>query len=203
MHVSYHKDGRVNHNADRPNKNHVPVRWDISGEMEPMIRDETPVKDIVGRQRVAGTGWATEDMEKAALPEFVPNPCDIVVDPTTLTVGFSGNIIGPGIPARSVGHLNQPILARYVRGTAPLIEVEIFDWMAPQAPAQRLMRTIRMTAPCNDGAWLLDDEERCNTREEAVTAVVEQHGVPDTHSARSDGGVKLYYHSPEDDHYQL
>ena len=34
QHVSYHKNGRVNHNADRPNEKHVPVRWDIWGTME-------------------------------------------------------------------------------------------------------------------------------------------------------------------------
>ena len=203
MHVSYHKDGRVNHNADRPNQKHVPVKWDIWGKMEPMIGYETPVKDIVGRQRVAGTGWATEDIEKAALPGFVPQPDDIVVEPTTPTVGFSVNIISPGTPTRSVGYLNQPVLARYVRGTAPLIEVETFDWMAPQAPAKILVTTMRMVAPSNDGAWLLDDKERFNTWQEAVTAVVEQYGAPHTYSSRNDGGVNLYYHSLEDDPFEL
>ena len=202
MHVSYHKNGRVNHNVDGPNRKHVPVEWDIWGTMEPMIRYETPVNNIVGRQRVAGTGWAAKDIERAALPEFVPIPDDIVVEPTTLTVGFSVNIISSGTTARSVGHLNQPILARYVRGTAPLIEVETFDWMAPQAPAKLLVTTIHTIAPSDDGAWLLDDKELFNAWEDAVTAVVEQYGVPHTRSARVDGGVNLYYHRIKDDPYQ-
>ena len=168
-----------------------------------MIHYETPVKDIVGRQRVAGTGWATEDIEKAALPEFVPSPDDIVVEPTTHTVGFSVNIISPGTTARSVGHLRLPVLARYMRGTAPLIEIETLDWMAPQAPAKRLVIAIRTIAPNNDGAWLLDDKERFNTWQEAVTAVVEQHGAPQTYSARKDSGVNLYYHRLEDDPFEL
>jgi hypothetical protein len=203
MHVSYHKDGRVNHNVDRPNQKHVPVQWDIWGTMEPMISYKTPVKNIVGRQRVAGTGWAKEDIEKAELPEFVPQPDDIVVEPTTPTVGFSVNIISPGTPARGIGHLRQPVLARYERGTAPAIEIETFDWLAPQAPAKILVTTPHTIAPDGDGAWLLDDNERFNTWQEAVTAVVKQYGAPHTYSARNDGGVNLYYHRLEDDPYQI
>ncbi len=203
MHVSYPKDGQVNHNADRPNEKHVPVMWDFRGEMEPMIRHETPVKDIVGRQRVAGTGWATEDIEKAALPEFVPQPDDIVVEPTTPTVGFSINIISPGTPARSIGHLHLPVLARYERSTAPIVEIETFDWLAPQAPVRILVTTIRTVAPSNDGAWLLDDKEQFNTWQEAVAAVVGRCGAPHTHSARNDGGVNLYYRRLEDDPYDV
>ncbi len=135
-HVSYHKDGRVNYNVDQPNRKNVPVTWDLWGTMEPMIRYETPVRNITGRQEVAVTGWATEDIEKAELPEFVPQPDDIVLEPTTPTTGFSVNIIGSGTTARSVGHLHQPVLARYVRGTRPILEVETFDWLAPQAPAK-------------------------------------------------------------------
>ncbi len=104
--------------------------------MEPMMRHATPVKKIVGRQKVGVTGWATEDIEIAELPEFVPQPNDIVLKPATPTTGFSVNIIGPGTAARSVGHLHQPVLARYVRGTAPILEIETFDWLAPQAPAK-------------------------------------------------------------------
>jgi len=201
QHVSYHKDGRVNHNADRPKEKHVPVMWDIWGEMEPMIRYETPVKDIVGRQRVAGTGWATEDLEKAALPEFVPQPDDIVVEPTTRTVGFSTNIISPGTSARSIGYLRLPVLARYERSSAPIIEIEAFDWLAPQAPAKIMVTTIHMVAP-SGGAWLLDDKQ-FNTLQEAVAASVEQHGTPQTYSVRNDGGVNLYYHRLEDDRFEL
>ncbi len=203
QHVSYHKDGRVNYNTDRPNKKHVPVMWDIWGTMEPMIRHDTPVKDIVGRKRVAGTGWATEDIEKAAFPEFVPNSDDIVVEPATPAVGFSVNIISPGTLARSTGDLRLPVLARHVRGTAPLIEVEIFDWMAPQAPAKRTVTTIRMITPSDNGAWLADDKEQFNTREEAVRAVVEQWGAPYTYSHRKDGGINLCYRRVEDDPFEL
>ena len=135
-HVSYHKDGRVNHNVDLPHKKNVPAMWDIGGTMEPMIRYESPVRKIAGRQKVAVTGWAIEDIETAELPEFVPQPNDIVLEPTTPTTGFSVNLIGPSTPARSVGHLHQPVLARYVRGTAPILEIETFDWLAPQAPAK-------------------------------------------------------------------
>jgi hypothetical protein len=203
QHVSYHRDGRVNHNVDRPNGKHVPVMWDVWGEMQPMTRRETPVKDIVGRQRVAGTGWALEDIEKAALPEFVPLLDDIVVEPTTLTVGFSINIISPGTPARSIGHLRLPVLARYERSDAPVIEIETFDWLAPQAPAKISVTTIRTIEPSSDGAWLLDDKKRFNTWQETVTAVVEQYGAPHTYSARNDGGVNLYYHRLEDDPYDV
>jgi len=135
-HVSYHKDGRVNHNVDLPNKTNAPAMWDFRGTMEPMRFDKTPIKNIRGRQEIAVTGWATEDIEIAELPEFIPQPSDIVLEPTTPTTGFSVNIIGPGTPARSVGHLHHSVLARYVRGTAPILEIETFDWLAPQAPAK-------------------------------------------------------------------
>jgi hypothetical protein len=205
MHVSYHKDGRINHNADRPNEKHIPVMWDFWGEMEPMILHETPVKDIVGRQRVAVTGWAIEDIEKTALPEFVPQPDDIVVEPTrtTPTVGFSINIISPGTPARSIGHLRVPVLARYERGTTPIIEIETVDWLAPQISAKRLVITVLMVTPSNDGAWLLDDKERFNTWQEAVAAVIKQYGEPNKYSARTDGGINLYYSRREDDPFEL
>lgn len=205
MHISYHKDGRVNHNTDRPNEKHIPVMWDFWGEMEPMIRYDLPIKDIVGRQRVAVTGWATEDIERAALPEFVQQPDDIVVEPTptTPTVGFSINIISPGTPARSIGHLRVPVLARYERGTTPIIEIEIFDWLAPQTSAKRLVITALMVTPSNDGAWLLDDKERFNTRQEAVAAVIKQYGEPHKYSARTDGGINLYYRRLEDDPFEL
>lgn len=198
MHVSYHKDGRVNHNVDRPGGESTPVMWDIWGDWEPMIDHKTPVKDIVGRQRVAGTGWGTTDIEKAELPEFVPQPDDIIVEPTTPTVGFSVNIISPGTPARDIGHLHLPVLARYERGTAPIIEVEIFDWMAKAQP-KRLVTSLFMIAPSGDGAWLLDDVERFNTLEDAVTAVVMKHGKPHTTSGRNDGGINLRYQRIEDD----
>jgi hypothetical protein len=130
MHVSYHQDGQVNHNSDRPNKKHIPVMWNFSGEMKPMIFHETPVKDIVGRQRVAVSGWATEDIEKAALPKFVPQPDDIVVEPTTLTLGFCINIISLGTPARSIGELRVPVLARYERGRSPLLRSKLsIGWL--------------------------------------------------------------------------
>ncbi|MGB2636295.1 MAG: hypothetical protein WAM58_20360 [Candidatus Acidiferrum sp.] len=127
-HVSYHKDGRVNHKADQPNKKNVPVMWDFSGTMEPMRQYKTPVKNITNRQEVAVTGWVTEDIESVGLPEFLPQADDIVLEPTTPTTGFSLNIICPGTPARNVGHLRLPVLARYVRGTAPILEIETFDW---------------------------------------------------------------------------
>jgi hypothetical protein len=200
-HVSYHKDGRVNYNADRPEEKHVPVMWDIWGEMEPMIRSETPVKDIVGRQRVAGTGWAIEDLEKAALPEFEPQRDDIVVEPTTLTLGFSINIISPGTSARSVGNLSLPVLARYERGFAPIIEIETFDWLAPQTTTQIRVTAIHMVVPSGD-TWLLDDKP-FNTWQEAIAASVEQHGTPHTYKTRDDGGVNLYYYRLEDDRYEL
>lgn len=203
MHVSYHKDGRVNHNTDRPNEKHIPVKWDFWGEMEPMIRYETPVKDIVGRQKVAVTGWATEDIEKAALPEFVPQPDDIVVEPTTPTVGFSINIISPGTPARSIGQLRVPVLARYERGTNPTIEIETCDWLAPQTPAKLLVNTVLMVTPDTDGTWLLDGKERFSTGQEAVAAVTKQHGEPHKYSARTDGGINLYYRRLEDDPFEL
>lgn len=107
-----------------------------------MISYNTPVNKIVGRQRVAGTGWATEEIEKAALCEFVPQPDDIVIEPATPTVGFSVNIISPGVGARSVGHLQLPVLARYERGTAPTIEIEMFDWLAPAVPRKRRVTSI-------------------------------------------------------------
>jgi hypothetical protein len=203
QHVSYHKDGRVNHNADRPNAKHMPAMWDIWGEMEPMIRYDTPVKDVVGRKRVAGTGWATEDIEKAALPEFVPHADDIVVEPTTPTVGFSVNIISPGTPAREIGDLRLPVLSRHERGTAPTVEIETFDWLAPQVAGKILMTTIRMIVPNNEGAWLLDDNEQFNTCQEAAGAAVAQYGVPHRCSARNDGGVNLYYYHLEDDSYSI
>jgi hypothetical protein len=170
-----------------------------------MIRYDLPIKDIVGRQRVAVTGWATEDIERAALPEFVQQPDDIVVEPTptTPTVGFSINIISPGTPARSIGHLRVPVLARYERGTTPIIEIEIFDWLAPQTSAKRLVITALMVTPSNDGAWLLDDKERFNTRQEAVAAVIKQYGEPHKYSARTDGGINLYYRRLEDDPFEL
>jgi hypothetical protein len=108
-----------------------------------------------------------------------------------------------GTPARSIGHLQLPVLARYERGTAPIIEIETFNWLAPQAPAKILVRTIRMVAPSDDGAWLLDDKEQFNTWQEAVAAIVEQYGTPHTYSARNDGGVNLYYHRLEDDPYDV
>lgn len=203
MHVSYHKDGRVNHNTDRPNEKHIPVMWDFWGKMEPMIRYETAVQDIVGRQRVAETGWATEDIEKAALPEFAPQADDVVVEPTTPTVGFSTNIISPGTPARSIGNLRLPVLASYKRGTAPIIEIETFDWLAPQTSAKRLVTTIFMVTPSDDGTWLLSDKERFNTWQEAVTAVIKQRGEPHKYSARTDGGINLYYRRLEDDPFEL
>jgi hypothetical protein len=203
MHVSYHKDGRVNHNTDRPNKKHIPVMWDFWGVMEPMIRHKTPVQDIVGRQKVAETGWATEDIEKAALPEFVPRPDDIVVEPMTPTVGFAVNIISPGTPARSIGNLRVPVLARYVRGIRPIIEIETFDWLAPQAPAQLFVTTLLMVTPENGGTWLLDDKERFNTLQEAIAAAIKQRGEPHKYSARTDGGINLYYCRLEDDPFEL
>jgi hypothetical protein len=133
-HVSYHKDGRVNYSSDQPGEEHVRVKWDGYGAMEPMRFNKTPVKEIAGRQKVGVAGWATEDIEVAELPEFAPQPDDIVVEPTTPTTGFSVNIISPGTPARNVGHLHLPVLARYVRGTAPILEIETFDWSAPQQP---------------------------------------------------------------------
>jgi len=203
QHVSYHEDGRVNHNADRPKNKHVPVMWDIWGEMEPMIRYETPVKDIVGRQRVAGTGWATEDLEKAALPEFVPQPDDIVVEPTTPTVGFSINIISPGTSARKIGTLRLPVLARYERGAKPIIEIETFDWLTPQTPGKLMVKKIHTIAPSVSGAWLLDDEQQFNARQEAAAKAIEQYGKPHRYSGRYDGGANLYYYSEEDDPYDI
>lgn len=171
--------------------------------MEPMIRYETPVKDIVGRQKVAVTGWATEDIEKAELPEFVPQPDDIVLEPRTPTVGFSINIISPGTPARSIGELRVPVLARYERGTNPTIEIETCDWLAPQAPAKLLITTVLMVTPDNDGTWLLDGKGRFGTRQGAVAAVTKQYGEPHKYSARTDGGINLYYRRLEDDPFEL
>jgi len=203
MHVSYHKDGRVNHNTDHPNEKHVPAMWDFWGVMEPLIRHEPPVQAIVGRQKVAVTAWATEDIDKAALPEFVPEPDDIVVEPITPTAGFSINIISPGTPARSTGNLRAPVLARYERGTNPIIEIETFDWLAPQAPAQRLVKTVLMVTPENDGTWLLEGKERFNTWQEAVAAVMKKSGEPHKLSARTDGGINLYCRRLEDDPFEL
>lgn len=203
MHVSYHKDGRVNHNIDRPNEKHAPVMWNFWGEMEPMIRHETPVRDIVGRQRVAVTGWATQDINKAALPDFVPQPDDIVVEPTTPTVGFTINIISPGTSARNIGNLRVPVLARYKRGTHPTIEIETFDWLAPQAPGQLLVTTVLMIMPETDGTWLLDGKERFDTWQGAVEAVIKEHGEPHKYSARNDGGINIYYRRLEHDRFEL
>ncbi|GEM_PF-4971974 len=203
MHVSYHKDGRVNHNTDRPNEKHMPVKWDFWGKMESMIRYETPVQDIVGRQTVAVTGWATDDIEKAALPEFVPQADDIVVEPTTPTVGFSINIISPGTAARSIGQLRVHVLDRYERGTKPIIEIETCDWLAPQAPAKLPVITVFTVTPDNDGTWLLDDKERFNTWQQAVEAVTKKRGEPHKYSARTDGGINLYYRHLEDDPFEL
>jgi hypothetical protein len=167
-----------------------------------MIRYKTPVKEIIGRQRVAGTGWATEDLEKAALPEFEPHPDDIVVEPTTRTVGFSINIISPGTPPQSIGHLRLPVLARYERNLTPIIEIETFDWLAPQARAKLMVTTIHMVAP-SGSAWLLDDDKRFNMWEEAVAAGIEQYGTPHRSLARYDGGVTLYYYHLVDDPLEL
>jgi hypothetical protein len=60
-----------------------------------------------------------------------------------------------------------------------------------------------MVAPSNDGAWLLDDEERFNTWQEAVAAVIKRHGEPHKYSARTDGGINLYYRRLEDDPFDL
>jgi hypothetical protein len=149
------------------------------------------------------TGWATDDIEKAALPEFVPQPDDIVVEATAPTVGFSINIISPGTLARGIGQLRVPVLARYERGTNPIIEIETCDWLAPQAPAKLLVTTVLMVAPSDDGAWLLDDKERFNTWQEAVAAVIKQRGEPHGYSARTDGGINLYYRRLEDDPFEL
>jgi hypothetical protein len=202
MHVSYHKDGRVNHNSDRPNKSSVPIMWDFWGEMEPMTRKETPVKDIVGRQRVAVVGWATEDIEKAKLPEFTPQSEDIVLEPTTPTTGFSVNIISSGVPARDIGHLRHTVLSRHVIGTAPVIEIETFDWLAPQARAQREVTSLYTVTP-SGGGWILDESEPFNTLEEAQNAVVARHGEPQVISNRRDGGINIYYRRVEDDPFEL
>jgi hypothetical protein len=202
MHVSYHKDGRVNHNVDRPNQASTPVMWDVWGAMEPMVRYEAPVKEIVGRQRVAGAGWVTQDIEKAGLPEFAPSSDDIIVVPETPTVGFSINIISPGTRPRKIGNLRLPVLSRFERGAVPIVEIETFDWLAPQSPPKQLVTSIRFITP-RDDVWVLDDNEQFNTLDEAQAAVVAKYGEPHQALKRRDGGVNVLYQHVEDDPFDL
>jgi hypothetical protein len=204
MHVSYHKDGRINHNSDSPGKTSAPIKWDFWGEMEPMIGHATPIKDIVGRQKVAVTGWETANIEKAGLPEFVPKPGDIVIEPVKTTTGFLVNIVSAGTPARKIGHLGFPVLARYELGMVPLIEIEVFDYSAPQAAAQRLVKSVHMITPEASGTgWLLNDFHRFETFDEAVSTVIAEHGMPHAISGRNDAGINLCYQRIEDDPFDL
>lgn len=130
MHVSYHKDGHVNHRSDRPNAPSVPVQWDITGKMEPMVDYRTPPKNVLERERVAVTGWPTGQIEKAGLNRFVPGPEDIlIVEPKTESVGFLVNIIGPKAVPRTIGEVGSPILERHYIHGAVTLEIEVFDWL--------------------------------------------------------------------------
>jgi hypothetical protein len=60
-----------------------------------------------------------------------------------------------------------------------------------------------MVTPSNDGAWLLDDRERFNMWEQAVAAVIKQYGEPHKYSARTDGGINLYYSRLVEDPFEL
>jgi hypothetical protein len=201
MHVSYHKSGRGNHNTDIPNAPSIPVKWDLWGTMEPMISYKTPVEQIRGRQIVAHTGWAIEDIEKAALPTFMPGPNDIVIKPITPTVGFTINIISHGTPPRAEGELHIPVLERFERGTFPMIEVETFDWLAPVAPRKRRVSSLHLITPNGEG-WLLDGDTVFDTLEDAQKAVAAKYGVGHM-SKRQDGGINISYTRIEDDPFDL
>jgi hypothetical protein len=95
-----------------------------------------------------------------------------------------------------------PVFDRYERGTAPTIEIEAFDWLAPQAPAKRLITSIHTIAP-REGVWLLDDHEPFVTLQQAETAVRAKHGEPRRASKRTDGGINLYYRKTEDDPFEI
>jgi hypothetical protein len=131
LHISYHSNGRVHYKADRPNRDAVYVKSDyLTGRMEPIIKREIPPKDVVGRQKVAVTGWGMADVEAAALNEFDPGHEDVLIcQPDAMSLGFCVNIVGPKAIARSTGEVGSPILERrYVDGIVRL-EIEVFDWL--------------------------------------------------------------------------